>query len=143
MWPLELGIRTPSLLRGPLSWVVRIPHFRYRAKVWECVSPTQGATQRRGSPCPQLMGTHNSVGVRILNSRRHTKAWESVSPTQDATRKCGSPYSQLKGDAQKLGSRYHPFKLKGPHKSVAVRIPPHLPHALIPPHNGNRVPFGA
>ena len=63
----------------------------------ESVSPTQGATPKRGSPYPQPKGPHQSVGVYIPNSRGHTKAWEIVSPTQGATPNCGSPSPQLEG----------------------------------------------
>ena len=55
----------------------------------ESVSPTQGATPKRGSPYPKLKG--------------HTKVRESVSPTQGATPKCGCPYPQLKGPRQSVG----------------------------------------
>ena len=86
---------------------VHIPNSRGHNKVWESVSPTQGATPKCGSPYPQLKGPNRSVGVPIPNSRGHTEAWESLSPTQGATPKRGSPYPQL----------------KGPHQSVGVRIP--------------------
>ena len=75
-WPLELGIRTPTFWCG-------------HAKVWEFVSPTQGAMPKRGrpkcgSPYPQLKGPRQSVGVHIPSSRGHTEVWESASPTQGA-----------------------------------------------------------
>ena len=44
--------------------------------IGEYVSPTQGATPKRGSPHPQLKGPRQSVGFRIPNSRGHAKAWE-------------------------------------------------------------------
>ena len=76
----------PTQLKGPHQSVgVRIPNSRGHTKVWEPVSPTQGATPKHGSPYPQLKGPHRSVGVRIPNSRGHTKAWESASPTQGAS----------------------------------------------------------
>ena len=62
-----------------MHYSVRIPNSRGHTKAWESVSPTQGATQKRGSPYPQLKGPHQSVGVCIPNSRGHTKAWESIS----------------------------------------------------------------
>ena len=86
---------------------VRIPNPRGHAKAWESISPTPGATPKRGSPYPQLEGPHRSLGVRIPNSRGHAKAWESVSPTRGATPKHGSQYPQL----------------EGPRKSVKVGIP--------------------
>ena len=63
---------------------VRIPNSRGHAKVWESVSPTQGAMPKRESLYPPLKGPRQSVGVRIPNLRGHTEAWESVTPTQGA-----------------------------------------------------------
>ena len=76
-----------------------------RIEAWESLSPTQGATPKRGSPYPQLKGPLRSVGVRIPNSRGHSEAWESVSPTQGVTPKRGSPYPQLKGPPRSVGVR--------------------------------------
>ena len=50
---------TTPQLKGPQQSVgVRIPNSRGHTEVWESVSPTQGATQKRGSPYPQLKGPH-------------------------------------------------------------------------------------
>ena len=62
----------------------------------ESISPTQGATLKRGSPSPQLKRPHQSVGFHIPNPRGHAEAWESITPTQGATPKHGSPYPQVK-----------------------------------------------
>ena len=96
--------------KGPCKSVgVRIPNSRGHAKVWESVSPTQGAMPKRGSLYPQLDRPRKSVGVRIPNSTGHTKAWESVSPTRGAT-KCGSPYPQIEGPRQNVGTRDRTMK---------------------------------
>ena len=51
------------------------------------MSPTQGATTKRGTALPQLKRPCQSVGVRVSNSGGHAKTWDSVSPTQGATSK--------------------------------------------------------
>ena len=86
---------------------VHISNSRRHTEAWESISPTQGATPKRGSPYPQLKGPHQSVGVHRLNSRGHTEAWDSISATQGATPKRGNPSPQL----------------KGPHRSVGVHHP--------------------
>ena len=55
---------------------VCVPNPRGHAKAWESISPTQGATPKRGSPYPQLKGPCQSVRVHIPNSSGHAKAWE-------------------------------------------------------------------
>ena len=86
---------------------VRIHNSRGHTKAWESITPTRGATPKRGSLYPQLKGPHQSVGVHHPHSRGHTEAWESIIPTGGATPKRGNPYP----------------KLKGPHRSAVVRIP--------------------
>ena len=76
-------------------------------KVWESISPTHGATPRRGSPHRKLKGPRKSVGVHYPNSRGHTEVWKSITPTQGDTPKRGSPYPQI----------------KGPHRSVEIHHP--------------------
>ena len=71
----------------------RVPCCRYSwaehaslAGLLATISPTRGATQKCGSPYPQLKGPHRSVGVRIPNSRGHAKAWESKKKRKESGR---------------------------------------------------------
>ena len=50
---------------------VCIPHSKCHTRGWDSVSPTGGATPKRGSLYPTLEGPHHSVGVLIPNSRAH------------------------------------------------------------------------
>ena len=60
-----------SITQGPRkSMEVRQPNSKGHTEVWESITPTQGATQKRGSPSPQL--------------KDHTEVWESVTQTQGA-----------------------------------------------------------
>ena len=117
-WQQSAGVHIPNSTGHAKSVGARIPNSKGRTEVWESVTPTQGATPKRGSPSPQLKGPHRSVGVwkckekerknalwnhrcsppesggRAPNAgsslRNHTEAWESITPTQGATPKCGS-----------------------------------------------------
>ena len=55
-WPLELGIRTPMLSRGPLSWGYGFPRFYLFFKLkfqLELVGPTASTTQTKPQTGPQ------------------------------------------------------------------------------------------
>ena len=69
-----LSERWSSFAGGPMqprqSVGVLNPNSRGHAKVWESLSPTQGATPKPRSPYPHSIG--------------HAKAWESLTPTQGA-----------------------------------------------------------
>ena len=54
-------------LEGPHQSVgVHIPNSRGHTKVWESVSPTQGATPKRGTPYPQLKGPLQGMGKKEM-----------------------------------------------------------------------------
>ena len=72
-----------------------IPNSRGHTEAWESVSPTRGATPKRGGPHPQLEGPHGSVGVRIPNSRGHAKAWERETRKKERTQYRCSPLKEF------------------------------------------------
>ena len=45
------------------------PNSRGHTEAWESITPTRGATPRRGSPSPQLKGPRQGVGIHHPNSR--------------------------------------------------------------------------
>ena len=112
------GVRIPNSRGHTKEWDARIPNSRGHTKAWKFVSPTQGATPRRGRLYHQLKGPQQSTRVGIPNSKGHTKgrdirihnsrgqteAWEPGSPTQGATPKRGTD-PQLKGPDQSVGVR--------------------------------------
>ena len=49
---------------------VRIPNSGGHTESWESVSPTQGATPKRGSLYLQLEGPRQSVGMRDKKERK-------------------------------------------------------------------------
>ena len=132
------------------------PKSKGHAKAWQPVTPAQGATEKRGSPQPQLkrpnkdLGirhrtqratpkhgstspppkrTHKSVGVCHPNSRSQAKAWESFTTTKGATQKCGSPLPDLEKTTPKRESSS--AQIRGPQQSVGVSHPNSRGHAKV------------
>ena len=60
--------------------------------MWESITPTQEATQKRCSPSLQHQGRLRSVEVLNPNSSGCTEAWESLTPPERATSTRQSPY---------------------------------------------------
>ena len=52
------------------------PQLNGHTQAWESVSPTQGATTKRGSAYANFKGPRQRVGVWILNPRRHNEVLE-------------------------------------------------------------------
>ena len=90
---IGVWVRAPCWV--DVLWHEEPPFVAITIKIWENlgtrpnpVSPTSGATPKRGSPYP--------------NSRGHAKAWKSVFPTRGATLMRGSLYPQLAGPPQNV-----------------------------------------
>ena len=85
---LRVGIIIPWKGAG-IEYENPNPNSRGHTKVWESITPTPGATPKRGSPqlqlqeatlkhgspSPQLKGPHRSVGVHNPNLRGHKFLW--------------------------------------------------------------------
>ena len=93
-------------LKGPHRSVgVRHPNARGHTEAWESVTPTQGATPKRGSPSPQLVEERTVNGLSSMAKLLHCVHTACILRTQ---RPGNSPKNtcHLTGSTTKQQSRH-------------------------------------